>query len=85
MLWHGAGSHSSPIVIESDDEEEAYVEFALERRISSPDEFLDYDDIVVDASYEQRAHKVSLEERITEDLGGSHDGSAHPRIGVPTG
>lgn len=32
---HGVGSLNSPIVI-SDDEDEAYVEFALEQRISSP-------------------------------------------------
>lgn len=42
---HGVGSLNSPIVI-SDDEDEAYVEFALEQRISSPNDGLDDDEDV---------------------------------------
>lgn len=46
-MMHGAGSWNSPIVIESDDDdEEAYVELALEQRLSSPRRNVDveYDD-----------------------------------------
>lgn len=77
MLWYGVGSHTSPIVI-SDDEEEAYVEFALEQRISSPDEDMEYGSFGYGAPYED-LYPTPLENRITSSSdhvsGGPPDGA----------
>lgn len=45
MLFHGVGSLNSPIVISDDEDDAAFVEFALEQRLSSPRDNVDYDDL----------------------------------------
>jgi hypothetical protein len=40
---YGTGSFNEPIVISDDEDEAAYVEFALEQRISSPIDDRDYE------------------------------------------
>lgn len=60
MAYSGVGSLSSPIIVISDDEDEAFVEFTLEQRISSPTENLDYDDLegLYDFSHTEQDHAI---------------------------